>query len=61
MNNRGNGRMVFATLLSSPSYAVGVLALAYSLRRINSAHQLVCICSKDINSRLVDKISVRGG
>jgi len=63
MNDKsGNGnRRAFVTLLSSPSYAVGVLALAYSLKRVGSAHQLVCLCTKDISPEMRVKICESGG
>lgn len=53
-------RYIYATVLSTESYAVGVVALYESLKAVNAAYPFVCICSVNISRQTCNRLSAIG-
>mgnify|MGYP004448662909 FL=1 len=51
---------VYATLLSTPSYAIGVIALYWNLKEVKSKYPFVCFCSKCIDDATIKILSEVG-
>lgn len=50
----------YATVLSTDSYAVGVVALYESLKEVKSLYPFLCICSKNITEQTIEKLTLIG-